>query len=76
MSTVYLVVAVWAILALTLIPQALRRARRVERMTDAEIADARRLSERGICYDCGAPILDLRREKRIFDQCGACRGPD
>jgi NADH:ubiquinone oxidoreductase subunit 3 (subunit A) len=76
MIIIYIAAAVWALCALVLIPQAIHRARRVERLTSDEIANARRLTERDICYDCGAPILGSRREKRIFDQCGACRGPD
>lgn len=75
MATIYVFVGVWAVLALVTVTVVLRRARRIERLTDSEIAEARRLTERGICFDCGGPILGIRQDKRLFDQCDRCSDP-
>lgn len=72
MAVIYIGIAVLVVCALVLIPQALHRARRFERLTSDDIARARELTERNICYDCGGSILGVRQEKRLFDRCEKC----
>ena len=72
MTMAYVVIAALGLCALVLIPPALLRARRFDRLTSDDVAKARELTERNICYDCGGPILGIRQEKRLFDQCEKC----
>jgi hypothetical protein len=76
MAMIYIGIAVFVLSALVLVPQALHRAHRIERLTSDDVARARELTERNICYDCGGPILGVRQEKRLFDLCEKCGSSD